>query len=225
MRTIGVVLVIFLKFKMSILIPLEGDDIKNTLEIQAGQYYYDAKHHNIINATDATPLYVGDSAFITDETWMNQFIVNPMTRVSVYDINQAVKGYEYTGNVLVINNYNNKKVNRQLIDLTSYQYVHIFGSNVAYIVIEPIDSQRCKSNVKRYTNGTQITFISSNNHKFKRIDEPIIRSQTSMFTHNPGIKLIEIVVVLLILAAFFAFSSTYVINNGLPKFIINKLQK
>jgi hypothetical protein len=189
---------------MSVLIQIDSNDYDNMLELTEGQYLYDNAHGVILNTTTQSPVYIHKNIFHTTPAWANFILVNPMTRVTIYDNNQTIPSLQYTGNTMILSNYHTKKGNRISFCVNIDKDSDVFIDNISYLVVEPIDKSCCKRNIK-YANGTLKTqFISAEQHKYKYVDEPIIKGSISTFTYNPMLKLFEIIIAIMCLVTLFS---------------------
>lgn len=194
---------------MSVLIQIDSNDCDNMLELTEGQYLYDNAHGIILNMTTQSPVYIHKNVFHTTPAWANLILVNPMTRVTLYDSNQTIPALQYTGNTMILSNYHTKKGSRISFCVNIDKDSDVFVDNISYLVVEPIDKVCCKRNAK-YANGTLKTqFISAEQHKYKYVDEPIIKGSISTFTYNPMLKLFEVVIAIMCLIALFSGAFVY----------------
>ena len=201
---------------MSILIKLNEYDDTNLLELTKGQYIYDHIKQIITCVDNNDNIYVDKRELYIEPEFINQFIINPQTKVSLYDTNQLADKNQYTGNVLIFYNYNTKNtpLYKKEIRLDSSEAYHPLLSNVHYIVIERIENNICKRNLKNAKNGIEWKFIDAASHQYKNAYEPIIPAPCAIFKKISENKAISIIIISIILIGLFTVISlkTYQFN-------------
>ena len=197
---------------MSIFIQLDPNDVENMLELTAGHYVYNSEHNDLYNVQTGSLVYVNRKPLHLEDNWMQYFVISAATKVAIYDTDQSVQQLQYTGNTLVLYNYNNKKSQRVNYTLKEF-------SPPVYIVIEQLSGTICK----KHSNKFEKVFIDSSKHNFKTLDEPLIKPFSTPFIHADTKTIVATVVLIIMCIALFTTLFIISYKQALPLSINDSL--
>lgn len=163
---------------MSVLVQIDKNDTENLLELDEGQYVYTTDHNTLqlLKAKTQQELYINNKPYHPPCNF-TYFVLNPMTKLTLYDINQQLPKMQYSGNTLIIYNKSNKKL---CVDLLLPKYAKYHLGTVRYIVVESLrytSSNKSKQQLKN--NKLDYVYIPYFKHNYKYMDEPIIETNIS----------------------------------------------
>lgn len=196
---------------MSLLIS-DSNDGDAMISLSPGCYRYNDETYDITDITNGKRLYVNHVLFNTSYGWVNKFVIAPLTKVTLYTLDQSVIDNRYQGDMLIICNYNYNKNGYVYVDLNEYIEGINMIDNIKYIVVTELDKVVVKRKSKRNKQQFTIKYYNAEQHTKRLQDEPLalnIYREPSTYNFNDVLMVvIMLIVTSIIFYATFTFATT-----------------